>query len=53
MLLLFSFLCFHVRLFIDVFWSPAGKWLNFWLSVAMSNCEDVTFPLVSWVSCGA
>ena len=24
-----------------------------WLSFVMSNCEVVTFPLVSWVRCGA
>ena len=23
-----------------------------WLSFAVSNCEFVTFPLVSWVGCG-
>ena len=49
---LFS-LCLHVRLFIDALWSPAGKGLTSWLSFVMSNCKLVTFPLVSWVSCGA
>ena len=29
--------------------SPAGKGLTFWLSFVMSNCEVVTFPLVSSV----
>ena len=29
---------------------PAGKGLTSWLS---SNCEVVTFPLVSWIRCGA
>ena len=24
----------------------------FWLSFLVSNCEFVTFPLVSWVKCG-
>ena len=24
-----------------------------WLSFVMSNCDVVTFPLVSWVRCGA
>ena len=50
-----SLLCFHARLFIDAFWSPAGKWLTSWNSIVMSNCEVVTFPLVhvSWVRCGA
>ena len=41
------------RLFIDALWSPAGKGMTFWLSFVMSNCEVVTFPLVSWVRCGA
>ena len=35
-----------------VLWSPAGKGLTSWLSFVMSNCEFVTFPLVSWVRCG-
>ena len=46
-------LCFHVRLFIDALWSPAGKGLTSWLSFVMSNCEVFTFLLVSWVRCGA
>ena len=46
-------LCFRAPLFIDALWSPAGKGLTSWLSFAMSNCEVVTFPLVSWVRCGA
>ena len=33
-------------------WSPAGKGLTAWLSFVVSNCELVTFPLVSWVRCG-
>ena len=41
------------RLFIDAARSPAGKGLTFWLSFVMSNCEVATFPLVSWVRCGA
>ena len=32
-------------------WSPSGKGLT-WLSFVVSNCEFVTFPLVSWVGCG-
>ena len=40
------------RLFICALWSPAGKGLTFWLSFVVSNCEFVTFPLVSWVGCG-
>ena len=30
-------------------WSPAGKGLTFWLSFAVSYCEFVTFPLVSYL----
>ena len=41
-------LCFHARLFVDALWSPAGKGLTSWLSFVMSNCDVVTFPLVSW-----
>ena len=33
-------------------WSPAGKGLTSWLSFVASNCDFVTFPLVSWVRCG-
>ena len=44
-------LCFHARLSVDALRSPAGKGLTSWL--VMSNCLVVTFPLVSWVSCGA
>ena len=40
------------RLFICALWSPAGKELTSWLSFVVSNCEFVTFPLVSWVRCG-
>ena len=46
-------ICFRARLFIDALWSPDGKGMTFWLSFVMSNCEVVTFPLVSWVRCGA
>ena len=46
-------LCFRARLFIYALWSPAGKGLTSWLLFVMSNCEVVTFPLVSWVRCGA
>ena len=46
-------LCFHECLFFDALWSPAGKGLTSWLSFVMSNCDVVTFPLVSWVGCGA
>ena len=46
-------LCFHARLVVDALWSPAGKRLTSWLSCVMSNCDVVTFPLVSWTRCGA
>ena len=45
-------LCLFARLFICALWSPAGKGLTSWLSFVVSNCEFVTFPLVSWVGCG-
>ena len=45
-------LCLCARLFIYALWSPAGKGLTSWLSFVVSNCEFVTFPLVSWVRCG-
>ena len=38
--------------FICALWSPAGKGLTSWLSFVVSNCEFVTFPLVSSVRCG-
>ena len=41
-------LCLCVRLFICALWSPARKGLTSWLSFVVSNCEFVTFPLVSW-----
>ena len=37
----------EMRLFVDALWSSAGKGLTSWLSFVMSNCEVVTFPLVS------
>ena len=46
-------LCFHACLFVDVLCSPAGKGLTYWLSIVMSNCEVVTFPLVLRGRCGA
>ena len=52
MLFLFVLLCFHARLFVDALWLPAGKGLTSWLSCVISNCDVVTFPLVSWVRCG-
>ena len=39
--------------FLKMKFSPAGKGLTPWLSFVMSNCDAVTFPLVSWVRCGA
>ena len=47
------FVMLHVRLFVDALWSPAGKGLTSWPSFVMSNCDVVTYPLVSWVRCGA
>ena len=44
-------LCFHARLFIVALWSPVGKELTSWFSLMMSNCDVVTFRLVSWVRC--
>ena len=49
---LLCLLCLCMRLFICALWSPAGKGLASWLSFVVSNCEFVTFPLVSWVRCG-
>ena len=45
-------LIFCARLFIDALWSPAGKAFISWLSFLISNCEFVTFLLVSCVRCG-
>ena len=44
-------LCFHACLFVDALWSSAGKGLTSWLSCVMSNCDVVTFQLLSWVRC--
>ena len=49
----FALLYLHARLFVDALWSPVGKGLTSWLSFVMSKCDVVTFPLVSWVRCGA
>ena len=48
----FCLLCLCASLFICDLWSPAGKGLSSWLSFVVSNCEFVTFPLVSWVMSG-
>ena len=45
-------LCLCACLFICALWLPAGKGLNSWLSFVVSNCQFVTFQLVSWVRCG-
>ena len=45
-------LCLYERLFICALLSPARKGLTSWLSFVVSNCEFVTFPLVSWVRFG-
>ena len=53
------FLLFCTQLTFDLLLGPsdflrhAGKRLTSWLSFVMSNCEVVTFSLVSWVRCGA
>ena len=46
-------LCFHARLFDDVLGSPARKGLTYWSPFVVSNCDVVTFQMVSWVRCGA
>ena len=38
-------LCFQARLYVDAFWSPAGKGLTSWLSFVMSGCVVVTFSI--------
>ena len=43
-------LCLCARLFICALWSPAGKGLASCLWFVVSNCEFVTFPLVSLIS---
>ena len=45
-------LCLCAGLFICALRSPAGKGLTSRLSFVVSNCEFVTFPLISWVGCG-
>ena len=45
-------LLFVGRLFICALWSPAGKGLTSWFSFVASNCDFVTYSLVSWVRCG-
>ena len=47
------FAVFRSCLFIVASWSPAGKELTSWLPFVMSNCEFVTFPLVSRVRFGS
>ena len=47
------FLSCFARPFVDALWSPAAKGLTSLLSFVMSNCDVVTFPLVSLVRCGA
>ena len=53
LLFLSCLLCFLACLFIDALWSSAEKGLTSWLLFVMSNCEVITFPLLSWVRCGA
>ena len=48
-LLCFFLSCVSVRPLKCALWSPAGKGLTSWLSFCVvSNCEFVTFQLVSW-----
>ena len=47
------FVILSCAIFIDALWSLAGKGLTSWISFVRSNCEVVTFPLVSFVRCGA
>ena len=49
--LLCTSLCICARLFICALWSRAGKEMTSWPSFVVSNCEFVTFSLVSWVRC--
>ena len=42
----------HVSLYVPCGHLAAGKGLTSWLSFVVSNCELVTFPLVSWVRYG-
>ena len=51
---MFFCLVFAMPLCASVYMCPvvtAGKGLTSWLSHVVSNCEFVTFPLVSWVMC--
>ena len=45
-------LCLCACLYICALRSLAGKGLTSWLSFVVSNCEFVTFLLVSLVRCG-
>ena len=53
------FLSYFCYAFVRVcLWMPCGHllvkgWMTFWLLFVISNCEVVTFQLVSWVSRGA
>ena len=49
------YLCFDFVMLscASALWSPAWKRLTSWLLFVMSYCEVITFPLVSWVRCGA
>ena len=50
-LLFFFCLVFAMSMCASVYMCFAGKGLISWLSFVVSNCEFVTFPLVSWVRC--
>ena len=48
MFLCLVLLCFHVRLFVDALWSPAGKGLTSWLSFVMSIVTLSLSQLYPW-----
>ena len=52
--LCFFYIVFAMSLCASVYmgFETDGKGLASWLSFVVSNCEFVTFPLVSWVRCG-
>ena len=46
-------LCASVYIcFVVTCWERTDLLALVWLSFVVSNCEFVTFPLVSWVGCG-
>ena len=49
----FNYIQTSARLLLDALWSRAGNGLTSYLSFVMSDCDVVTFSLVSWVWSGA